>query len=396
MEKHLRKQKSMESIKKIVQKEILNGELAGAVLAVQKNGDTVFQWEAGYADIQRKKTVNRNSIFRLYSMSKPITAVGAAILWERGELDYMAPLKEYLPYFEGMEIVTEEGRRIPAKKEIHIIDLLRMTSGLVYPDPDIAGIYMDRLFTKVQEKIEQGEHIDTQQLCKMVAKQPLAFEPGEHWRYGFSADVLGAVIEVVSGKRLSQFYREEIFEPLEMDDTGFYVPRDKQSRLVQLYKWTKEQGLAVEEKRHLCLTKCLEPPCFESAGAGIVSTLSDCIKFANMLADRGKYPGGRILGEKTIRMFEQNQIPEELKKELNFEHMQGYGYGNLMRIYVDPMKALTLGDIGEFGWDGWTGTYLSVNPREKSSIIFLVQRCGYVNPALIRKLRNAIYTLLEA
>jgi CubicO group peptidase (beta-lactamase class C family) len=383
---------AQESMDKLLNTEIMAGQLAGAAVNVIYKGEKVIDSCLGYADIEKKGKVENDTIFRLYSMSKPIASVAAMIEIERGKLDLNAPISEYLPVFKEM-IVCNKGSLVKAKKQILVKDLLNMTSGIVYPDMDEAGRYMEKLFSDVQERLLQGERISTQELCNYIAKQPLAFEPGEQWRYGLSVDVMGAILEVTSGMKLSEFYKKEIFEPLGMDDTGFWVETEKQNRFAQLYRY-EDKKLLVEKERHLCLTEGLEPPSFESAGAGVLSTLSDYNKFAQMLVHYGNYHDVKILSRKSVEFFQQNHLTDAQLKTVYFETSIGYGYGNFMRVYDSASEVGTLGTKGEFGWDGWSGPYVTMNPNEDLSIVMMLQRCAYTNPALIRKVRNIAYSLI--
>lgn len=382
----------------VFEEEINKGELAGASICVLQDDQRIFYNSYGYADIENKTLIQSDTIFRLYSMSKPIAAVAAYILVERGQLDLYTPISQYLPEFLHMKVYTKEGL-VEAKHEILVRDLLNMTSGIVYPGDDGAGLAMQELFDKVQMDIGDGREISTRGLIKLVAKQPLAFEPGTQWRYGFSTDVIGAIIEVVSGMSLGEFYQKELFDKLDMKDTGFFVPEDKRDRFAKLYRWSDdghEPKLREEFSRHLCLTNSLKQPGFESAGAGLVSTTDDYAHFAQMLMQNGSYNGHCILGRKTVELLGQNLLSKEQMKHIEDEQMKGYGYGNFMRIYLDMAQAGCSGSVGELGWDGWTGTYFTVNQAEKFSIIMMLQRCEYVSAALMRKVRNIAYALLDA
>ncbi|MCD7883395.1 MAG: beta-lactamase family protein [Lachnospiraceae bacterium] len=372
----------------ILREEIALGGLPGASFAVLYHGVTVMKRHINYAP---------DAIFRVYSMSKPITAVAAQILWERGMLDWSTPLSHYLPEYADMDVITEHGLE-KANRPIYLIDLLRMTSGIVYPGEDAAGAKMDTLFRRIQDEIAHGKQTPTQELCRLIAEQPLAFHPGERWRYGLSCDIMGAVIEKVADQPLSEFYEKEIFRPLGMKDTGFYVPEEKQARFTTLYEQTAGAASPLRYKeaagRHLCLTKCLTPPAFESGGAGIVSTLDDYSKFADMLAHYGVGNGCRILGRKSVECFEYAQLDDAQKKTIDFEHIHGFSYGHFMRVYDDRTEAATMGDPGEFGWDGWTGPYFFANPKEELAYVLMLQVGGYCNAQMTRRLRNAVYSIV--
>ncbi|MCD8395726.1 MAG: beta-lactamase family protein [Lachnospiraceae bacterium] len=405
--------RAADEMENILREEIAAGGVPGASFAVLYHGETVIRRHINYEP---------DAIFRVYSMSKPVTAVAAHILWERGELDWLTPLSCYLPEFAHMKVLTDSGLT-EANRPILLIDLLRMTSGLVYPDNDLPGQPMQELFDRIQKEIVSGKQTSTQELCRLIAQQPLAFHPGERWRYGLSCDVMGAVIEKVADQPLSEFMEKEIFEPLGMIDTGFYVPEEKQSRFTTLYEVNAEAqaetnassepeaadvpiSKAITENirplrykeatsRHLCLTKCLTPPAFESGGAGIVSTLDDYAKFADMLAHYGVGNGHRILGRKTVECFEHGQLDEAQKKTIYFDQIRGYSYGNFMRVYDDRTESGCSGDKGEFGWDGWTGPYFLTNPKEEFAFVLMLQVGGYYHPEMIRRLRNTAYSIIE-
>lgn len=381
-----------QSIEEVLNKEIADGQLAGAAISVIYKGQKVISSCFGYANIEQKRLVADNTIFRIYSMSKPIAAVATMIQVERGKIDLYAPICQYLPSFKNMMVCSDGGLK-KADRKILVKDLLSMTSGIVYPDMDEAGKYMDTLFLDVQNRLLEGEKISTQELCNMIARQPLAFQPGEQWRYGLSVDIMGAIIEVTSNMSLSEFYKKEIFEPLGMIDTGFYVEKDKQDRFAELYRFENNK-LIVEEERHLCLTKCTEKPSFESAGAGIVSTLTDYNKFAQMLVNYGTYKDTKVLSKKSVEMFQTNNLTKEQLATVYFETSVGYGYGNFMRVYESKDLAGTLGSKGEFGWDGWSGPYVTMNPNDNLSIVMMLQRSGYTNASLIRRIRNIAYSII--
>ena len=263
-----------------------NHEAAGVSLLVLKDGKELCHAREGYADIAAGKQLRRDSIFRLYSQSKPVTAAAAMILVDRGILDLMAPVDQYLPGFANPRVVEADGTVHPAVRGPWILDLLGMTSGTCYPDADPAGQYAARVFDENHAQILAGGGMNTLDFCNRLGEQPLAFEPGTRWRYGTSADILGAVIEAASGKRFSDFLREELFEPLGMKDTAFWVPEEKRDRLVTCYKRVPG-SLETFSSLHLAVGVYDREPAFESGGAGLVSTLDDYAAFAGMLMKYG-------------------------------------------------------------------------------------------------------------
>lgn len=372
--------------------------IAGAAVCVMHRGKEVYRKEYGYADKERKILMAPDSIFRCYSMTKPVTAVAVMALAERGLLCLNDPVSMYLPGFCGQQVLTVKGL-VPVRREVTIQNLLDMTSGVAYPDIAYpAGQVMQNMIDEYYWKLyEEDTPTSTYDLANLIGQQPLKFQPGEGWCYGFGADVLGAVIEVVTGRTFGEYLRETIFEPLGMDDTDFYVPEEKQSRLCQYYQYIPEaQALEPCKWQHLGLAfRHLKKPVFESGGAGLVSTIDDYAKFALMMLGKGTYQGVRILGRKTVECMVRNHLNEKQMADMDWEELQGYGYGNFMRVMTDAGAANMFGSEGEFGWDGWLGSYVSIDPKEELMILFVVQKCegsGYRN---LQAIRNIIYSSLE-
>ena len=259
-------------ITEILASAVENGECAGVNVLVRRYGEEVLYTQAGMADIAGGRCVQRDSIFRLYSQTKPVTAAAVLLLVERGQIDLLDGVDKYLPGFRGMQVVNDKGELVPAIRAPWIMELLGMTAGLCYPGDDIAGQHAARAFEQAHEAIRAGGGIDTVSFMNLLGQQPLAFQPGTHWRYSTCADVLGAVVEVVSGKRFGDFLRDEFFIPLDMKDTAFWVPPEKQDRFVTCYKRTPD-GLEPWLDMHLACGEYSRDPAFESGGAGLVSTL---------------------------------------------------------------------------------------------------------------------------
>lgn len=381
-------------IEKIVNSEIENKNIVGASVCVCRHGEYIYRNNFGWADKEKNIPMKDNTIFRMYSMTKPITAVAAMILMERGQLDLMQPVSDFIDTFEKQKVIAwGEDKPKDAKGKILIRDLLNMTSGLVYPgDWSEAVKYADVLFRENTDKILSGNGMSTYDFARAMGELPLAFEPSEQWCYGTSADVLGAVIEIASGKKFSEFLRDEIFVPLGMEDTGFFVPEEKRERFAQLYTDDENGNLIPFNSLHLCVGDYTAPPAFESGGAGLVSTADDYMKFANMLLNKGEYKGVRILGRKTVDFMTKPQLSENQKKYCQWDSLAGYSYGNLMRIMENPGLSGSNGDTGEFGWDGWTGVYFTINPAEDMVIMYMIQRCGAGFTQGVRKIRSAVYS----
>ncbi len=376
-------------VARILEEETEAGRIPGAIFGVWRDGAEELCVLRGMGDLAKGRKLTRNSLFRIYSMTKPVTAAAAAMLMEEGRLKAEDPVSRYLPEYEHLRVIAPDGSLKPCRTVMTVRHLLTMTSGLVYPDTDAAGSCMQRCFDTFEADNLAGHGPSTRELARLIAGQPLAFEPGSSWRYGLSADVLGAVIEVVSGMKFSDFLRERFFDPLGMTDTGFHVPPEKAERLTELYKY-EAGALVPDQKRHLALTPGLRPPTFESGGAGLFTTLNDYARFGLMLAGGGQYNGIRFLSESTVDRFRQGLIGREEYPSLNWDSLTGYRYGFLMRACRSPEEALFPGTPGEFGWDGWTGPSLSVDPADRRLILLFLQVGGFDVTPLIRRLKPLV------
>ena len=383
-------------LKETLKISIENCEVAGANLLVVKDGKEIIYVQEGMAARETGRKIERDTIFRLYSQTKPVTSAAAMILMERGLLDFYAPVSEFLPSFAQM-YVAKGGERVPCTRQILVNDLLNMTSGLVYPDEGTeAGRAADKVFGEACSRLHGESPMTTRELADKLAACPLDFEPGSSWTYGASADVLGAVIEVVSGKRLSEFMKEEIFEPLGMKDTAFWVPKEKQGRLAKSYETVeKENGgkeLVLYTGDNLAVRNDMAvPPAYEAGGAGLVSTLDDYSRFAAMLLNEGSLDGVQILKPKTVEFFRSGELlPAQQDSFRNWVGLEGYSYGNLMRVCKNPPRSGMMTRKGEYGWDGWLGAYFANFPEEKMTILMGTQKKDGGTFGLTRKLRNVI------
>ncbi len=369
------------------------GEVAGVNLLVRKDGEELFYGQAGYADIESGRPYQRDTIVRLYSMTKPVTAAAAMYLMERGCLDLGMAVDEILPGFRD-QTVWEGGQKVPVHRKARILDLLSMTSGLCYGEDGGSPAYTGpkAVFDEIDGRLYGDAPLGTVEIANRLGQCPLAFHPGDAWLYGTSADVLGAVIERVSGMKFGEFLDEVFFKPLGMEDTGFYVPPEKQGRLAEAYEMTPG-GLVKCETRHLGLMYRKERPAvFESGGAGLASTLDDYARFAQMLLNGGEYGGRRILSQTTVDFFTRAKLTPWQQESMwhYWEGLYGFGYGNLMRILVEPGMACHQTWPGEYGWDGWMGTYFANSPLNGTTVLMSFQLKDTGTTPLTRELRNMI------
>ena len=381
----------------MMQSQVDCGMIPGGHLRIIKDGVRLYDKCFGMADKARGISVSDNTIYRLYSMTKPVTAVAAMILYDRGLIDLNDSVCWYLDGFSNQMVETKDGT-VPANREVKIIDLLTMTAGLMYPDRNInpSGDKMADLFDEYYRRAFSGDGTySTVEMCNEMGKIPLFAQPGASWNYSVCADVLGAVVEIVSKKRYGDFLKSEIFTPLGMNDTDFYVPEDKRDRFAEIYIRGEDGKLAPCDWQHLGLVyKYTKRPEFEIGGAGLVSTVNDYEKFAQMLLNGGEYNGVRIISRKAAQLITHNIITEQQMQTYNWDSCIGYGYGGLMRTLIHP-EITTVGCKGEYGWDGWTGNYFCNDPENNLTFMYFIQVCGGNGIRPIRTLKQAMYAALD-
>lgn len=378
-----------EKLHGLLERAVENQEIAGASLLVIQKGEEIVYTQAGRA--AEGRAFSRDTIARIYSMSKPITAAAAMLLVERGLLDLGQSVGDILPAYRDPQ-VWEDGKKVPARRNLLVKDLLNMTSGLSYPGTHESGQEVARIFEEADARLYGEDPMTTRELVDRVGKCGLEFHPGDKWMYGTSADVLGAVIAQVSGMSFGEFLQKELFGPLGMTDTGFYVPPEKQHRLAEVYERTPE-GMRpwVTNNLAICYTQH-RAPAFESGGAGLVSTIDDYAKFAQMLLNHGRHGEKQILAPKTVEYMTTGKLLPWQQESVwrAWESMAGYGYSNLLRILQEPGMALLNGWKGEYGWDGWLGTYFCNSPANDTTVLLFCQRRDAGTMEITRKLRNAI------
>jgi CubicO group peptidase (beta-lactamase class C family) len=349
-------------------------QLAGGIGLVARNGKIGYFQTYGYMDTASKKPMRKDSIFRIYSMTKAVTAVSVMMLYEEGKFHLNEPIGKYLPEWANMRVAVEtkdpvSGKRVaytvPAERAITIRDLLRHTSGIDYQGPvDEKGapVYMQ---LKVQEP-----GIDLAEASRRLAKAPLLHQPGTTYHYGLSIDVLGRLVEVVSGQPLDQFFEERIFKPLGMVDTAFYVPEAKWDRLVTLYA-PKSDGTIDLFKGPPQDSYKKKPSAF-MGGQGLASTALDYARFCQMLLDGGKLEGKRLLGRKTVELMASDHLGEMPRVAAMGAVPKGFGFGLTFAVNQGPGKTGAIGSEGEFSWGGAAGTKFWIDPKENLFAVFMM------------------------
>jgi CubicO group peptidase (beta-lactamase class C family) len=385
-----------------LQRIVDTGQAAGAAGLIVRHGVQGYKKSFGMQNIDKKIALKDDSIYRIYSMSKTFTVVAAMTLYEKGLFKLHDPIAEFLPAFVDVTVARHDPRGVveivPAKTPITFEHLFTMTSGIPYPGP---GSYSARLFAETQNAASAADSAGknpwtTAQIVDAAARIPLCFHPGEYWMYGFSHDVLGRLIEVISGKSLGQYLKETITEPLGLQDTGFFVPEEKRPRLTRAYAWSKT-GLRefADFELHSDPGSITSPPSFESGGGGLASTLDDVGRYGRMLLGAGKLDGIRILSRKTVDLIRQNHVLPVHIQNFGFASQAGYGYGLGVRTLRDTCEAGLNGSLGEWAWDGMLGTWYCVDPTEDLVAVFLIQRSPGANEDLPKRFAQTVYAAID-
>ena len=354
----------------VLRQEIAKGKIPGAVALVARKGRIAYHEAFGARDPATRAPMTRDAIFRIYSMTKPVTSVAIMMLQEEGRLVLNDPVSKFLPQRTKLQVAVEKKdasgqptlELMPAQREITIHDLLRHTSGFTY------GGRTTNLTVKeayAREGVDARD-LTNAELVDRLAKVPLAHQPGTAWEYSRSVDVLGRVVEVISGKSLGGFFADRIFRPLGMKDSGFSVPQAQQGRLAQAFPIDTATG------DKIALIDVTTPPRYESGGGGAVSTTDDYVRFAQALLNGGRLDRARLLGRTTVAFMASDHlgpISATIRRP-------GYTFGLGFQVRRDVGLDGQSGSIGEYGWAGAGGTYFWVDPKEQVVAILMTQAPG--------------------
>lgn len=355
---------ALNGIRPAMQRYVDDGTVSGIVTMVARRGQLVH-WEAvGYKDVEAQTPLEPNDIFRICSMTKPITSVGVMVLVDEGAISLDAPVSEYLPVLEGLQVYTSDGV-VPPNSPVTIADLLGHTSGLTY------GLFgetpVDSLYRT--ENVFSG---DLENLVEEVSGLPLLGHPGSLWNYGVSTDVLGRVIEVVSGQSFDEFLHDRVLGPLGMQDTDFYVPNEKAQRLASVYG-TGADGSLEPLEASICSTG--EMPQLLSGGGALLSTAPDYVRFSQMLLNGGELDGFRILRPETVDLMRTNRLSADLMPIGigPLGDLSGYGFGLGFAVLTDAGATPVPDTDGVFRWLGIASTYFWIDPEEELIGLLLTQ-----------------------
>ncbi|GAA3389635.1 serine hydrolase domain-containing protein [Cryptosporangium minutisporangium] len=379
------------------------GRLPGWSLLVSRYGRVAHTATYGRRDVEAGAPVTDDTLFRIYSMTKPITSVAALMLYEEGAFELTDPVSRYLPAFADQRVLVggtaARPATVPAIEPVRIWHLLTHTAGLTY------GFHhtqvLDEIYRAAGFEWGSPKGLDLAACVDAWAGLPLAFQPGAEWNYSVATDVVGRLVEVVSGQSLDAFFAERIFGPLGMTDTSFTVAETDADRLAALYAPTSRSTTGSRIVRNERMGRAiLREPRYLSGGGGLVATRHDYHRFAQMLLGRGELDGVRLLGDRTVRFMTANHLPggvdlaafgRPLFAETTFA---GTGFGLGVSVVLDPIVGRTLGSAGEFGWGGAASTAFWVDPAEQLTVVFLTQLLPSSTYPLRSQLHQLVYSAL--
>jgi CubicO group peptidase (beta-lactamase class C family) len=385
-------QRRLAEITALMQKHVDEEKLAGAVAAVARRGKVAYLESVGKQDIEKNVDMSRDTIFRIASMTKPITSVALLTLYDDGLIRLTDPVSKYIPEFDKPTVLGsgEEGKNIRAKRRITIKHLLTHTSGLTYHwDTQLGPLYKEAGIT---HGLIQDDSVLAEKM-KKLARIPLLHHPGQKWTYGLSVDMLGRVVEVVSGKTLEEFLQERIFEPLAMKDTHFFIADDKMPRLAAAYAPKSEGGLKLlggEPVAEGSLVYRADHPYvgqrkYFSGGGGLCSTIGDYLRFSQMLLNGGELDGKRVLKRRTVRLMTRDHVGELSKN-------QGFGLG--VSVTRNAGESGGLDCVGSFGWGGFWYTTFFVDPKKQMIGICMAQLHPDGGATLNSQFKGLVYKAL--
>ncbi len=388
----------LQRIGKHLDQYVEQGRIPCAVCLVNRRGQETYFHSTGHSDVENKREVQRDTIFRIYSMTKPITSVALMILYEQGRFQLDDPVAKFVPSWKdlkvyesgsGSDIITQ-----PVKNAMTIKHLLTHTAGLTYGFMNNHPV--DALYRELN--VEGGGSKNTlDDMIEKLSKVPLLYDPGSLWSYSFATDVCGYLVQLFGNRDLDEFIGEEICSPLGMVDTGFHVPEPAADRLAACYQHSSD-GFTLQDAAKT--SRYLRRPTFFSGGGGMVSTIDDYQRFVEMLLNKGSFNGVQILGRKTVEYMASNHLPgnvdlaamgQPVFSETSFS---GVGFGLGFSVVLDPPSASVLDSIGEFAWGGAASTYFWIDPVEELTVVFMTQLLPSSTWPIRRELKTLVYQSL--
>ncbi|MAZ77510.1 MAG: serine hydrolase [Legionellaceae bacterium] len=380
--------KRLSRINEFLRSKVDSGKLSCVSTLIARRGKIVHHDLVGYQDRDAKTPVQLDTLFRWYSMTKPIVCTAFMTLYEQGKCDLREPVANYIPSFASLKVLEKDvqgkAHLVDLKTPMTIHHLLTHTSGLgydFYEEYPVCKFYREHNISSIARGVSLEQFIDK------LSKLPLAFQPGEHFFYGVSIDVVGRLIEIISGKPLDVFLKETIFDPLSMKETSFFVPENKRGRVATVYggvdvcapgtTWTKMMDLwekGVNKALDVSDTDPIDDPAFMRGGFGLKGTIEDYFAFTQMLLNGGEHNNQRILSPKTVNFMHMDHLmPSQLPLHFGTMQFPGYSYGLGSRVNISPAHSKLIGTAGEYGWAGAARTYYYIDPKEQMIGIFMTQ-----------------------
>ena len=350
-----------------------------AHLAVMRDGELIYDRCAGYSDARGEREVKGDDLYWIYSATKVITCIAAMRLVEEGRLSLSDPVSKYIPEYAELHVLDDKGQIVPAKNKMTILHLFTMTGGLTY-----------NMRTPAIESTV-GIEGDTQSFASAFVLDPLIFEPGTRYQYSLCHDVLGAVIEVVTGMRLSEYFDKLIFTPLGLTDIGFRPTEEQYERISAMYRYDVGPSSAIEIPKNNQMSMLRN---YESGGGGLFSSVSDYLKIISTIATGGTTADGyRLLMPETIEMMKKNYLTDIQRTDFIKHSNFGYGWGLCGRVHIDPNVSLSLSPVGEFGWDGAAGAFSMIDTDNRLALFFATHIMGakYIYSVVHPAIRNLVY-----
>jgi CubicO group peptidase (beta-lactamase class C family) len=383
----------------IEERYVAPGRLPCAQLLVARRGELVHQTVLGHRDLERGQRLAEDAVFRIYSMTKPVTSVALMSLVEEGRIALDDPVARYIPEWADLGVfqagIVGAFATKPPARPMQVVDLLRHTSGLTYGFQYRSNV--DAAYRLLNLEAFHDER-DLAGMVETLAGIPLEFSPGEAWNYSVSTDVAGFIVERVTGERLDRVFQQRIFEPLGMEDTGFFVREDQRARFCACYEATENGRMRLQDDPQA--SPFLKRPTLLSGGGGLVSTAADYLRFCQMLLNGGELDGARILAPRTIRLMTANHLPgggdltRHSRSLFSESTYAGVGFGLGFAVVFDPPQTLLPSSPGEFYWGGMASTGFWVDPAEELTAVFMTQLLPSSATAIRRELRTLVYAAL--
>ncbi len=375
------------------------GKIAGCQITVVRGGHVAYQRSLGLMDREAQTPMRDDAIFRIYSMTKPIASVALMQLYERGLFQLLDPVHRYIPEWRTLQVGLigddDDVTLVKPERPMNMRDVLMHTTGL--PGGLLAGNPIDAAFNDARAELGAGQTLE--HVTALLAEHPLKFHPGTHWNYGISTDIVGRLVEILSGLPLDQYLQRELFEPLDMVDTGFFVPEGSLPRLAVCYQYRPANTPRLMTGPFA--NGILRPRTYLSGAGGLVSTTHDYVAFCQMLANGGQLDGRRVLGRKTLELMTVNHLPggatlEDMAVggfgEANFE---GVGFGLGFAVGLGPAATAMAGSGGEFYWGGAASTAFWVDPAEDLFVVFMTQLFPSAAYPFRAQLRALVYQAID-